>query len=111
MTHTILLDTGPLVALVNRRDCYHAWAREKVAQLAPPLFTCETVLAEACHLLRNFNGGIAAAMTMVTRQLIVIPFRLEEEVVRVSSLIGRYANVPMYPWGAFPFSRSCLMVP
>ena len=95
MTHKVLLDAGPLVALVNRRDRYHTWAREQVAELVPPLFTCEAVLTEACHLLRNLNGGIEAVIAMAKRELIAIPFRLEEEVARIAMLIGRYSDVPM----------------
>jgi predicted nucleic acid-binding protein len=95
MTRKVLLDTGPLVALVNRRDRYHTWAREQVAELAAPLFTCEAVLTEACHLLRNLNGGIEAVMEMAKRELLAIPFCLEEEAERIVMLIRRYSDVPM----------------
>lgn len=39
----LLLDTGPLLALVNRRDRHHAWARDLLASYRGPLLTCEVL--------------------------------------------------------------------
>lgn len=95
MIRQVLLDAGPLVALIDRRDHYHAWAKTQVAELRPPLLSCEPVLAEACHLLRNLSGGAEAVLGMVRRELVILPFRLDEEAERVTALMRRYANVPM----------------
>ena len=48
----VLMDTGPLVASLNRRDRFHLWAKARLSELEPPISTCEPVLAEACFLLR-----------------------------------------------------------
>ena len=40
----VLLDTGPLVALLSANDVNHARARELFAACAPPLRCCEAVL-------------------------------------------------------------------
>lgn len=48
-----LLDAGPLVALLNRRDAHHAWAQRVLDTLDAPLVTCEAVLSEAWFLLRR----------------------------------------------------------
>ena len=53
----VLVDTGPLVALLNRRDRYHSWARRALDTVEPPIFTCEAVLSEACFLLGGAEGG------------------------------------------------------
>ena len=34
----IVIDTGPLVALLNRRDVHHAWIREVLDTVEPPSF-------------------------------------------------------------------------
>ncbi len=34
-----LLDTGPLVAFLNRNDQWHTWARTQMGALPPPILT------------------------------------------------------------------------
>ena len=50
-----LMDAGPLVALLNRREQHHDWAARTLDGLDAPLLTCEAVLSEAWFLTRR--GG------------------------------------------------------
>ena len=102
MIRRVVLDTGPLVAAVNRRDEFHAWAISQLKQARPPLLTCEAVLTEACHLLRRAPGGRRAVLEMVARGAIAVPYRFEEDAEAVSSLIEKYADIPM------SFADACL---
>ena len=95
MTRTVLLDTGPLVALFNRRDRYHRWAIEQWAELEPPLLICEPVLTEACFLLRDLSGGPAAVLELLARGTAKIGYSVEAEAERLGRLMSRYAEVPM----------------
>ena len=95
MKNQIILDTGPLVALLNRADRYHRWARDQWAQIVPPLFTCEAVLAEACFLVQSFTGGQAAVLDLVGRGVLDLSFRLSEESAAISRLLKKYQDVPM----------------
>jgi predicted nucleic acid-binding protein len=95
MRRAVLLDTGPLVALLNRRDAYHEWARAHLADIEPPLLTCEAALSEACFLVRSLPNGPQTVMELLRQGLVAAPFRLGEEVARVSKLLARYASVPM----------------
>ena len=95
MTPPVLLDTGPLVAFLNRRDRHHEWALAQWASVKPPFLTCEAVLAEACFLLRRLSGGSQAVMQLLARGIVTAPFRLEEEPSAVAKLLFRYASVPM----------------
>lgn len=95
MIRNILVDTGPLVALLDRRDRYHEWSTLQLASRRPPILTCEAVLAEASHLFRNVHGGRPALLELVRRRVLTVPFRLDEEVTRVAKLVSRYTDVPM----------------
>ena len=95
MTPPVLLDTGPLVAFLNRRDRHHEWALAQWANAKPRFLTCEAVLAEACFLLRRLSGGSQAVMQLLARGIVTAPFRLEEEPSAVAKLLFRYASVPM----------------
>ncbi|MEW6486357.1 MAG: pilus assembly protein [Thermodesulfobacteriota bacterium] len=95
MNAPTILDTGPLVAFLNRRDVHHGWARTRLAELRPPLLTCEAVLSEACFLLRGLPSGPDAALELVARGIVELSYRLAGEVPRLRDLMARYADQPM----------------
>ena len=92
---SIILDTGPLVALLNRRDTYHHWAVEQWSSARPPLLTCEDVIAEACFLVRTFPGDQAAVLDLVEQGVVEMPFLLADQAHHVARLLKKYRNVPM----------------
>lgn len=95
MKGTVLLDAGPLVALVNPRDQWHAWARLQFGELVPPLLTCESVLSEACFLARRAPGGANAILALAERGVIALDFSLKEQFLETAALMRQYVNVPM----------------
>lgn len=90
-----IVDTGPLVALLNRRDRHHGWAREQWARIEAPLLTCEPVIAEACFLVRSNDGGMAAVLDLVQRGVLELSFRVADEAGVISRLLRKYRDVPM----------------
>jgi len=90
-----LVDTGPLVAALNRRDRHHGWARELLGAIRPPLLSCEAVLSEAAYLLRDVAGGPGALLELLTRGLVQCPFRLQDEAPAVRQLLARYSSARM----------------
>ena len=56
LTEPVLIDTGPLVAYLNKRDAHNAKCAAILAEVAPPLYTCWPVLTEAAHLLLTQGG-------------------------------------------------------
>lgn len=95
MRPRILVDTGPLVALLNRRDHHHAWVKTQLRTMDPPLETCEAVLSEACYLLQQVPGGPEAVLELITKGLVAVAFSLQDEAKAIQSLILRYADLPM----------------
>lgn len=95
MTDRPLVDTGPLVALLNPRDRYHQWARAMFEQITSPVWTCEPVVTEACFLLRDTVPGVLAVLELLRRGVLQVPFRLDEEAEVIQASLKRYASVPM----------------
>jgi len=95
LNRTVVLDTGPLVALINRRDRYHRWTTEQWADVEPPVLTCEAVLTEACFLLRKSSGGPAAVLELVGRGVVKVAYHVEADIEALGRLMTRYSDVPM----------------
>lgn len=95
MRRCVLLDTGPLVAVINRRDKFHGWVTRQWDNIEPPLLTCEAVISEACFLLRNVYCGQDAVISLVKNGVIKIPFELDKEAVIIGELLKIYQSVPM----------------
>ena len=95
MRRAVILDTGPLVALVDRRDKDHDWAVAQWSEIAPPLLTCESVISEAAFLLGRTATGGSSVLEMLARGALSTPFRLDEHSRPVRALMRKYAEVPM----------------
>ena len=90
----VLLDTGPLVALLSRSDTHHHWAVEQFRLFQPPLLSCEAVVAETCFLLKRSGFDPSLALQFIERGVVQLPFVLQDQIGSVSSLFKRYENVP-----------------
>jgi predicted nucleic acid-binding protein len=95
VTASLLVDAGPLVALLSERDRHHEWARQAFAGAGASIRTCEAVLSEAWHLLRLTRRGQPALLELVERGLVSIDFALAAELVAVRRLVTRYRDRPM----------------
>lgn len=90
-----MLDTGPLVAFLNRQDKYHSWAMAQWGQIAPPMLTCEAVLSEACFLLAQTELGNEPVLRLLQRGVLALPFRLEDQAQAITRLLEKYRSVPI----------------
>lgn len=95
MSHHLLVDTGPLVALLDRSDLHHSWALQCFKQLRPPLLTCEAVLAETMHLLRKLPTSLKTLSIWHGDGLIRCSFDFQEQAPAVWKLLAKYADTPM----------------
>ncbi len=60
MTERAVADTGPLVAIIRKREKAHKKCVAALKAFRPPLLTCWPVLTEAAWLLRGEPGGLKA---------------------------------------------------
>ena len=55
----VLIDAGPLVAIVSRQDAHHQRCVDELASLPIPMLTCWPVVAEALWLVSHNQAAIA----------------------------------------------------
>ena len=89
MTH--ILDAGPLIAALNRDDRHHRWARDTIARLGPPFYSCPEAIAEAAAM----TGQPAAIVEMIQAGEIVLTFDLADQAASVLALLKKYADRSM----------------
>ena len=95
MKSRVIVDTGPLVALLNSRDTHHAWVVQHLAEIQPPMLTCEAVLAEATYLTRAVPGARAALIEMLGEGFLSIGMAVADHHSAILAMVRRYTDVPM----------------
>ena len=90
----VLLDTGVVVALLDRSERHHAQCAAVVTKLERPLVTCEAVIAESCYLLRRLSGAAEVVLDNVARGVFLIPFQLSRAATPVRSIMRKYSDQP-----------------
>jgi len=88
----VLLDTGVIVALLDRSERLHRACAAAVRELQVPLITCEAVIAESCYLLRNLSGASEAVIENVAAGIVQIPFQLSRESAGVKQVLRKYSD-------------------
>ena len=89
----VLLDTGPLVALLSSNDTNHERARRLFAECEPPFRCCEAVIAEACFLLRKVDAAAPAEVVALgARGLYEIAIAADEHWNAIEALFKKYAS-------------------
>jgi predicted nucleic acid-binding protein len=100
----VLLDTGPLVALLSKNDASHDRARRMFAECAPPFRCCEAVVAEACFLMRRVHAaGPADVVGLAARGVYTIALSATDHWTGIEALLKKYANRPI------SFADACLI--
>lgn len=91
----ILVDAGPLVALVDRSDIHHAECVETLRTLKAPLLSAWPPLTEAMYLLGEWDRAQDALWTLVETGGIRIADLTVADVPRLRGLMHQYRDQPM----------------
>ena len=95
MSDVVLIDAGPLVALIDRSDDWHEGCRDAFETLNETLLTVWPVLAEASHLLRSSNIAQSALLRMVERATVKLASLEREDLPRMNELMQKYQDLQM----------------
>jgi hypothetical protein len=91
----LLLDSGALVSLLDRRQPAHEPCRDVLREWRRPIVSTEAVLTEASHLLGALPGGREACLSYFLRgAAILVPMGVPL-LGRCRALMERYTDLPM----------------
>src|SRR5258707_10155679 len=96
MAAEVLLDTGAILALLDKRDRWHRVCTRAYQQLRLPFLTSEAVLSELFHLLRRSRTENKTAWDMISSGTIIIAPIANEELSTIRNLMAQYYDLPMY---------------
>jgi predicted nucleic acid-binding protein len=90
-----IVDTGAILALLDRTDRWHDSCVNAFRQLRLPLLTSEAVLTELFHLVGDARGEMEAAWKFVRSGALVLGTIEHAELPHVHALMSRYWDRPM----------------
>jgi uncharacterized protein len=103
ITKPVLIDTGPLVAMLYEREHQHAACVEAAKQLPETLLTCWPVITEAAYLLRGSPKGVQTLLSRIeARRLEILPITADDA-ISIADILRRYHDQ------GFDFADVCLM--
>ena len=88
---SIIVDTGPLVALFVPRDEHHAAAKAALESTRALLHTTWPVVTEACHFLGQ--AGKRALITLIRRGGLRLEPLSIDDMPRLDELFARYESM------------------
>jgi predicted nucleic acid-binding protein len=95
MVHGILVDAGPMVAILNRRDRDHEACVNVLKKLRRPLLSTWMPVTEAMYLLDFSVAAQGALLEMIERGALRILEIGNQDLPGIRSLMKKYGDQPM----------------
>jgi predicted nucleic acid-binding protein len=95
MAANALIDTGAILALLDRSDRWHRACVEALPQLRLPLLTSEGVLTELFHLVGDSRREMEAAWKFLRSGAVTLAAIDNSELPQLHALMLRYWDRPM----------------
>ena len=89
----ILVDTGPLVAVLSSEDEHHDDCVEALRNMSGPLLSCWPVIAEAAWLLRRFPSAVRQLLRSIDAGFLELLPLAGAEAEAIAALMKRYEDI------------------
>ncbi|MGB0007931.1 MAG: PIN domain-containing protein [Candidatus Sulfotelmatobacter sp.] len=89
----ILLDTGPLVAILSREDLHHQACVDVLHGIAGPLLSCWPVMTEAAWLLRQSPRAVQQLLGSTETGFLELLPLTGAEAKNIAALMKRYESI------------------
>lgn len=95
MRPLVVVDSGPLLASINRADPDHAWSVESLVSTNHDLVVPALCIAEVSHLVRRRLGAHVEALFLRGLESFDVRVPSPEDWVRMADLVEEYADLPL----------------
>jgi len=89
----VLADTGPIVAILSRRDQYHRVCVNALRDMPGPLFTCWPVITEASWLLRRDSDAVVHLLNSLDTGFLEILPLTGADAKPIASILQKYRDI------------------
>jgi predicted nucleic acid-binding protein len=89
----VLLDTGPLVAILSAQDQHHAVCVDALRHLPGPLFSCWPVITEAAWLLRRDPRAVQQLLNSLGSGFVELLPLASPEATAIAEVMKKYADI------------------
>jgi predicted nucleic acid-binding protein len=95
MTRALLVDAGPLVAILSRRDRHHRTCVEVLKEVRRPMVSTWMPVTEAMCLLDFSIAAQGALLELIERGTLQILDLVREDLAAMHKLMRKYHDQPM----------------
>ena len=95
MAADTIVDTGAILALLDKKDRWHRLCSDTFGRLNLPLVTTEAVLTEVFHLIRRSRTEMEAVWGLLESGVIALASIDHSELRRIHRLMSQYRDLPM----------------
>ncbi|MGP0017148.1 MAG: type II toxin-antitoxin system VapC family toxin [Candidatus Sulfotelmatobacter sp.] len=89
----VLVDTGPLVAILSRQDEHHAACVSALRDMPGPLLSCWPVITEAAWLLRKSPKAVQQLLRSIDGSFLELLPLAGAEAEAIAALMKRYEDI------------------
>lgn len=100
---TILVDSGPLIALFDADDKYHSVSVDFIKRNKRPLATTLANITEAVYVLGYSRDAQTSFLKWISLSSITIEIIESEEILEICQLFEKYHDAPM------DFADACMV--
>jgi uncharacterized protein len=90
-----VIDTGAILAILDKANPWHSACVATVQQLRLPLLTSEAVMAEVFHMVGGSPFRIEETWRFIRSGAVVLTSIQHSELSAIHVLMSRYADLPM----------------
>lgn len=92
LTTGVLIDTGPLVAMLSADDQHHASCVAAARSLSGPFFTIRPVVTEAAYLLRHRPAAVDTLLSRLAMRELQLVNLTSNDVAPIRTIATRYSD-------------------